>query len=414
MTAATAGGPRLVRDRLTLTLYTPFITWGWFLYGFSPAVPLIAAEQGISRGQAGLHGTAMAVGTIASGLVSSPIALRFGRKVQALLGGGILVLGLAMLLTGSALPATLFACFVTAVGGNLTISAAQPALAVHQGRAGAAAVTEANAAGAGVGLLAPLALGLSVGAGWGWRPAVAFVAVLAVTAALLLVPIASTGALGRGLVNRAAVPQADVAEPAPVARRGFSRTFWLFWVALLCGVAIEFATTFWASDMLVQQTAAPASLAAASVSALVIGMAVSRVIVGPLSMRKAPEKLLMVGFAAAAAGWLLFWVATSPVLAMVGLVLAGLGYGTHYPLAVSLVMRASDGRPDLAQGRSSLGTGAAVAVSPFLLGSMADVWGAHTAFLLVPALLLVGGVAVALGYSSHRAGLPASQPAGAR
>ncbi|MBX9245245.1 MFS transporter [Actinotalea ferrariae] len=399
--APAAERPRLVRDRLTLTLYAPFITWGWFLYGFSPAVPLIADEQGITRGQAGLHGTAMACGTIAAGLVSSHVARRFGRKNQAILGGVVLCAGIVLLLTGATLPATLVACLVTAVGGNLMISAAQPALSVHNGAAGPAAVTEANAMGAMVGLLAPLALGAAVGSGLGWRPAVALVAVLAVAAALLLLPIKVDGAMGRGSVSRAVATAADGSTTAP--SRGFSGTFWFFWVAMLCGVAIEFATTFWASDLLAQRTDAPPALAAASISALVAGMTLSRLVVGPLSTRKAPEKILLVGFALAGAGWLLFWLATSPWLAVAGLVLAGLGYGTHYPLTISLTLRASDGRPDEAQARASVGTGAAVAVAPFLLGTLADSFGAHQAFLLVPVLIVIGGVAVALGLRSvHR------------
>lgn len=390
---------RFVRDRLTLSLYAPFITWGWFLYGFSPAVPLIAEEQGITRGQAGLHGTAMALGTIATGLVSSRIAQRFGRKAQALVGGVVLCVGVALLLAGGTLAATLLACFVTSVGGNLTISAAQPALSVHNGPSGPAAVTEANAMGAMVGLLAPLALGAAVGAGLGWRPAVALVVVLAVVAALVLLPIRGDGALGRGAVTRSVpVPEG----PPDRSHRSFTPTFWFFWAALLTGVAIEFGTTFWASELIIQRTGAPASVAAASISALVGGMTLSRLVVGPLSTRKAPEKLLLVGYALAGAGWLVFWLATSPWLAIVGLVIAGLGYGTHYPLAVSLTLRASDGRPDDAQARASVGTGAAVAVAPFLLGSLADVFGAHQAFLLIPVLVVVGAVAVALGLRSVR------------
>ncbi|WP_188079053.1 MFS transporter [Actinotalea subterranea] len=419
----TAGASRFVRDRLTVTLYTPFITWGWFLYCFSPAVPLIADEQGISRGLAGLHGTTMAAGTIATGLFSSRVAERFGRKTQALAGGVVLVVGILMLVSGTTLAATLLACFVTSVGGNLTISAAQPALVVHQHAAGAAAVTEANAMGAAIGLLAPLALGACVGLGWGWRPAVAFVVVLAVAAALALVPIRGEVALDRGerrLVGPVAAgavgtvidlsdddaPAEAVAGPAagpaPATTEGFGRTFWMFWVAMLCGVAIEFSTTFWASDLLIARTDAPASVATASVSALVGGMAVSRFIVGPLSVRKAPEKLLLVGFTAAGLGWLVFWLATSPVVAVAGLVLAGLGYGTHYPLTVALALRASGGRPDRAQARASLGTGGAVAVAPFLLGALADSFGAHQAFVLVPVLIVIGGTAVLFGMRSVR------------
>ena len=418
-------GSSFRRDRLTLTLYASFITWGWFLYGFSPAVPLIAVEQSISRGQAGLHGTAMAVGTVATGLISSAVAQRYGRRLQSLVGAAIIVAGVGLLLVASTLPVTLTAVFIAAVGGNLSLSSAQPALVVHHGAAGSAAVTEANAIGAAFGLLAPLVVGGSVALGWGWRPAVALVIVLTTLTGILMLRLRSDGALGRGTTTRAVhavvtddgagVGRAPARRPgdgpgAAVAGRSFSLTFWFFWVALISGVAIEFATTFWASDLLAARTDAAPSLATASVSALVLGMCVSRFIVGPMSVHKAPEKLLLIGYATAAVGWLLFWTATTPGPAVVGLVVAGLGYGTHYPLALSLALRSSDGRPDQAQARSSLGTGAAVAAAPFMLGALADQFGAHSAFLLVPVLIVIGGTAVALGLRSvHRSAL---QPVG--
>ena len=160
------------RDRLTLTLYGSFVTWGWFLYGFSPAVPLLAAEQGTSLALAGLHGTGMAVGTVLAGTISSTLAVRYGRRVQMLLGTGFLVAGVTGLLLGQVPWQTIGAILVAAIGGNFLLSAAQPALMHHHGAAGAAVVTEANATGSGVGLLAPLVVGAAVAAGLTWRPAV--------------------------------------------------------------------------------------------------------------------------------------------------------------------------------------------------------------------------------------------------
>lgn len=430
------------RDRLTVTLYAGFVTWGWYLYAFSPAVPFIAAEQEISLGAAGLHGTAMAAGTILTGLISSTLALHLGRKVLSLLGLAAVLTGISALLMGSHLGVTLPAVLVTSIGGGFVLSAAQPALSVHHGAAGPAALTEANAIGATVGLLAPLALGASLGLGWGWRPAVALTLVLATVAALMLVPLRATGALGAGsrgvtaaldasgppggLVADAVVPGAAAGgrfaaarrrlpargrterpgtEPPPRPEaRAFGLTFRLFITATVCGAAIEFSTTFWAPELLLQRTGASDSVATASVSALVLGMSVSRYVVGPLSLRKAPEKLLVVAYAIAGLGWLVFWLATTPGTAVAGLVVAGLGYGAHYPLATALVLRSSGGRPDQAQARSSIAVGMAIGISPFLLGAIADEVGAHTAFLLVPVLVVAGGTAVALGLRSVRRG----------
>ncbi len=396
--SSTPSPPRLdrfVRDRFTLSLYTPFIAWGWFLYAFSPAVPLIAAEQGISRGVAGLHGTGMALGSVVTGLTSHAMTRRIGRRGQALVGAGLTALGVLLLLAVPVTAITVLACAITGAGGTYMVTAAQPSLLQHHGRNGTAAVTEGNALGAAVGLLAPLALGAFVAAGLGWRPAVSIEIVAVVVVALLVLRLPRDGAMGHG-----EVAPAPVGEPGSTRER-FPRAFWLYWTAMVCGVAVEFATTFWASDLVIQQTDAPASVAAASVSALVLGMATSRFVVGPLSTHRSPGGLLLVGFGVAGLGWILLWTATSPLVAVLGLVLAGLGYGTHYPLAVALALGGSGGRPDAGQGLLTLGGGLAVGLAPFLLGAAADLIGPHQAFLLVPVLLAIGGTAVAVAVKDH-------------
>jgi MFS family permease len=400
-TATVAGGAHgrggsgsFRRDRLTRTLYGAYITWGWFLYAFSPTVPLIAAEEGVSRGLAGLHGTALALGAVISGFLTPVLAGRFGRRVVHLVGSAFLLLGTAALMIGTTLPATLTACLVLAIGGNLTLTSVQPALIVHHGVAGPAAVTEGTGLGSGVGLLAPLAVGLTIGLGWGWRPAVAFTAVLTVVGAVAMATL-------RGEPSMERPTRVAPAERTRPAR--YPTALWFFLVAMVCAVAVEFSTAFWAPDLLVARTGASAPVSTAAVSGLIAGMTLARFVVGPLVVRKAPEKILLVGFAVAGLGWAVFWLATSPVVAVIGLVVAGLGYGTHYPLSVSLVLRAAGARPDHAQGIASLGVGGAVGLAPFLLGAAADAFGTHRAFLLVGFLIACGGTAVALGLRAvHR------------
>lgn len=381
------------RDRLTLTLDGAFVTWGWFLYAFTPTVPLIADEQGISFALAGLHGTAMATGSVASGFVTPWVAGRFGRRVQHLAGTVAIVLGIVALVAGTALVATLPACFLLSLGGNLTITAAQPALMVHHGVAGPSAVTEANGIGSGVGLLAPLAVGMTVGLGWGWRPAVAATVVFAVGVAVAVAALRDEPALARP------APVAHADRPADVR---FPPELWFFWASMVCGAAIEFSTTFWAADLLAVRTGASTSLATAAVSALIGGMTAARFVLGPLAARKAPEKLLMLSYAVALVGWAGFWTATSPAMAVGGLVVAGLGYGAMYPMSVALVLRAAGARPDKAQGVASLGIGLATGVAPFALGALADQVGTHRAFLVVAGLIVAGGCAVTAGLVAVR------------
>ncbi|GEN79935.1 MFS transporter [Actinotalea fermentans] len=381
------------RDRLTLTLDGAFVTWGWFLYAFTPTVPLIAGEQGISFALAGLHGTAMAVGSVVSGFVTPWVSRRFGRRVQFLAGTVAILAGVVALVTGTALVATLPACFLLSLGGNLTITAAQPALVVHHGAGGPSAVTEANGIGSGVGLLAPLAVGLTVAVGWGWRPAVAATVLFAVGVAVAVATLRDEPALSRP------APVAHADRPADVR---FPPELWFFWASMVCGSAIEFSTTFWAADLLAVRTGASASLATAAVSGLIGGMTAARFVLGPLAAHKAPEKLLMLSYAVALLGWAGFWTATSPALAVAGLVVAGLGYGAMYPMSVSLVLRAAGGRPDKAQGIASLGVGLATGVAPFALGAIADQIGTHRAFVVVAGLIVLGGCSVTLGLRAVR------------
>jgi MFS family permease len=458
-----ADTPRLHRDRFTVTMYAYFVAWGWFLYSFNPSVPLLAEDLGISKAAAGLHGTAMAVGAIGAAALTPRLVLRIGRRASLVLSGLLIAGGLAVLLLGRALPVTLTGVVVLAVGGNIAISAAQAGLALHHGRVASAAVTEGNAAGSGIGLVGPLAVGACVGLGWGWRPAVAVTAVLAVVAAVAARRLPMEGALARALprVDRARVAAAEVAAvgvdapgdgaggaavpggaaasggaavPGEVADSGGAAvpgevrsgaggadpavaggamtsgrpasslrlaSRW-FLVTIVAAIALENATTYWATDLVIDRTGAGADIATATTAGLVAGMTVVRLVVGPLSLRVAPAKLLAAAYGIAVIGWALLWTATVPWLALTGLFVAGLGYGAHYPLGIALLLGASAGATDRAQARATVAGGAAIGVAPFLLGWAADAVGAHTAFLVVPVVAVVGGLAALAGARALR------------
>lgn len=436
-----APAPRLRRDRFTLTLDGVFVTWGWLLYSFNPSVPLLAAELGVSNAQAGLHGTAMAVGAVLAAAVTPRAVLRLGRRTALVAACVLLGAGIGLLVSGWTLPVTLTGMVVVALGGNVAISAAQAGLVLHHGRTASAAVTEANGVGSGVGLLGPLAVGACVAAGWGWRPAVAVTAVLALATAVAARLLPTVGALGRpgahGRAGAGAGGDASRAEPVgPVAGRGradaadstagppatdpadaaqASRTAravvasrW-FLVTVVAALALENATTYWATDLVRDRTGAGAGIATATTAGLVAGMTLIRFVVGPLSLRTSPARLLAASFGVAVAGWAVLWTATSASVALAGLFLAGLGYGAQYPLGIALLLGASGGATDAAQARATVGGGVAIGLAPFLLGALADAVGPHTAFLVVPVPAVVGGVAAVSGgraWRRERPGVP--------
>ncbi|QZN84372.1 sugar MFS transporter [Cellulomonas sp. C5510] len=436
MTTRTAADPpRLHRDRLTLTLYGSFVTWGWFLYSFNPSVPLLARELDVTHAQAGLHGTAMAVGAVGAAALTPRAIRRFGRRAVVAGAGVVIAAGTALLTTGTLLAVTLSAVVVLAVGGNMIISASLTGLADHHGRAASAAVTEANGVGSGLGLLGPLAVGACVAIGWGWRPAVAVTGVIALATAVLIRRLPVGGALGRGQAEQAAVvsgapgtdaagtglaaaggpgagPVGAVAEgaagsgPGGGPGRAVHASRW-FLVTIVAAIAVENATTYWATDLVRERTGAGAGIATATTAGLVAGMTLIRFVVGPLSLRVSPARLLAAAFGVAVAGWAVLWTATSASVALAGLFLAGLGYGAHYPLGVALLLGASAGATDAAQARATVAGGLAIGIAPFLLGALADAVGTHAAFVVVPVVAVSGGVAALAGARAWRRERPA-------
>lgn len=381
---------RIERDRLTLAVYSVPAVWGWFLYSFGPSVPLLRAEQGTSRAVAGLHGTALAVGAVVAAAISVAAVRRIGRRGLLAAGSAGTLVGVLLLTSSPGLPWTVLAALVVGVGGSSAFNAVGPVLAEHHREAGAAAISEANGVAATVGVLAPLAVGVSVALGLTWRGAVLVAAPLAVLAIVL--------------VRRAPHAPSLVGDPpGAVSSTGtLPPRFWVALAVLTACIAVEFALTYWTGDLLRQSTGISGGAAAALISIMIAGMAVGRLGAAKLTGRFGVEPLLLAAFGLAALGWLLVWVATDVPLAVAGLLVTGLGISVQFPMALSRLLVASQGRTDAAASWASLGAGVASGGAPFALGAFSDVVGSHRGFLLVPALLLVAAAGVVLAPARRR------------
>ncbi len=375
---------RLVRDGRTWLTYAQLGVYGWFLYGFGPSLTLLRDEQRFSRTVAGLHGTALAVGALASALIVAQLAVRYGRVKLIWAGLVLLCLGLVTLCSLTALPGTLAGAFLCSFGGSFVVTCTSTVLAALHGPGGPAAITEANAVAAGVGAVAPLAVGAAVWLG-SWRPAL-----------LVLLPVVVLLAV----VARATPPLPASAALQPDHSSGrLSGHYWISWVVVTAGIAVEFCLALWAADMLRQRTDLSAAGASASVTALVAGMCLGRVFGGRLALRVPVDRLLFGALAVNALGFALFWTSTDAALAVIGLLGCGLGVALYFPLGLARAIAASDGRPDRASARVGIGAALASGVGPFALGALADAFGIHAAMLVIPALLVVAVVGIRLGPS---------------
>jgi fucose permease len=361
------------------------------LYGFGPVLPLLRDELHLSRTVAGFHGTMLAIGAIVAGLVFHRLVARVGRGVAMWLGVGGMSAGVAMLCATSALPATLGGALVAGLFGSVVVNGSSAILSDHHGHAASGAITEANAFAAGFGMAGPVAVGAAIDAGLGWRPALLVVLALAAVIAL---------SLGRVRVPNTRPPQ-DVGEATPHGR--LPGRFWVAWGVLVACIGVEFCLTLWSSDVLRTRAGLAPGPAAAGVTAVVAGMLTGRVAGGRLALKYDTERLLLGAIALAGVGFTAFWISTAPLASLAGLYACGLGVALHFPLGIARAIATSGGRPDLATARASLGAGVAVASAPFALGALGDVFGTHTAFLIVPALLAVAAAGVHLVAPQPRA-----------
>ncbi len=370
-----------MRDRATWSLYGVFAVWGWFLYAFNPAVPLIGDDLGVTNAVAGLHGTGMALGTVAAGLVSARVVAWRGRRAAVWVGTVVVVVGVLLVVASGVIVGTLLGSVVAGAGGTLLVNVANAALSDKHGRASGAAITEANGLGALVGAAAPFALGLLVGAGAGWQPALlAVIALLAVVSVVMPTLPAPT-------------------RPAGATRsdRSLPGRYWWAWSVLVLLIAVEFSYSVWATTLVADRTGASTGTATTTLTVLIMCLGIGRVLGARLALRIRPGVLLMAAIVVTAGGWAVLWTATSLSVAVVAMAISGFGMAFHFPLGVSRSLEAAGGRTDLASGRIALGGGLAIGLAPFVLGAVTDVVGVHGAFLLVPALLGAAGLLLVAG-----------------
>jgi fucose permease len=375
---------KLVRDPLTIVTYAQLGVFGYFLYGFGPVVPLLRDEQGTSRAVASLHGTALAVAVVVGATIFPPLVRRFGRPRVMWTGVAGLAVGVLLFWAARPFAATMAAALFAALAGSLLVNGVVATLADHHGAAGPAAISEANAVAAGVGALAPLIVGASVAAGAGWRPGLAVLAPAA--AALALVAWLSR--------RRMTAPAAHISVASGAGRRRLPGAYWLAWISMLATGSAEVCLNLWAGDELRARAGVSPGVATAALSAIIGGMFLGRLFGAPLVLRLPAYRVLLGALAVSTAGFSVFWLATTPWLAVAGLFVCGLGNALHYPLAIAIAIDHSGGQPDLAAARSGYAMGVGFGLAPFGLGALADSVGPHLAFLLVYGLLALAAAAV--------------------
>ncbi len=394
----TSASASLIRDRLTWTVYLQLAIYGYFLYSFTPSVNLLRDDEGVSRAMSGLHGTGLAVGAMAAGLVAPRLSARIGRMRSIWLSLLVLCVGIGIFVSCQILAVTIAGAIVSGFGGTIVVNLTAAVLTAHHGPKGGAAVTQANGLGSGVGIFAPLVISAAIAIGLGWRAGMLVAVVLAIgVGAAFLRPQHDSGeALDR-----------DEPELAGVRLGGL---FWWSWGVLVMTTAIEFSMTIWTSDVLQNHDGLSKGTAATGVTAIVAGMTLGRLSSTRLTTRYSVDTLLVGVFGVTVVGFATFWATALPVVGFVGLFITGLGISLQFPLAITRLIGFSHERADLATGYGSIGTGFSVALAPFGLGALADHIGSHTAMLVVPVFAALGVAGIAISRRPRHVAPPTLVP----
>ena len=347
----------------------------FYLGGFGSAQSLLRADQGTSLTVAGLHGTAMGVAAILAGYANPHIAHRFGRVRAGWIGLTIFSAGLTLFVVSPPVFLTLPATFITGVGTSIVINTMLTSLSHHYGKAAEVAIPQANAISS-VGFVSGTALIGTIAIFFPhlWRVGL-----------LLALPVAiAVFVFGRNKDVDEHVP--DIEGPQGGKLSG---VFWISWIGFVACISSEFAVSFWAAALLKERVGSTAAISTVAIVALGTGMAIGRWYTAVVLKSFKLDTQLLTVIAVQFLGFAAFWLSHSMLISLISLFIIGVGVSIQFALASIRLISFSDGRPDLAIGRTSLGAGIAIAAAPFLLGVLGDSFGISRAYIMVPILILI-------------------------
>jgi fucose permease len=377
------------RTPFTWLAYLMLAFYAYCLNILGPITPFLKDDMQLTYTVSSLHFTAFAVGMLLVGLFGHNVIQPFGRRWALWLGAAGLSLGGLLLIAGRTPVITIGAAFCMGLVGSLILPIVASTLADLHGQQSAVALSEANVIASLVSAAAPLLVGFFARSAWGWRFALGLSA---------LVPLAMFALFAK----------AHPPEPAPAPlnasgeRVALPGLFWLFWLALVLGVAVEFWLVSWSADYLENALGMLQAEAAQSVSLFLAGMIVGRMAASRLVQRFTSRTVINASALLAGAGFLVFWRTTSIPLGLGGLFVTGLGVASLYPLILALALGAAGSDTVRASARTTLASGTAILTLPLLLGRLADALTIRPAYGVV-ALLLVG-VLIIVQAASRRAG----------
>ena len=371
---------KIERDKFFWTIALQTLVINFFLGGFGPAQPLIRADQGTTLTIAGLHGTAMGVASIFAGFANPWLSHKFGRSNAGWIGFYIFIVGLVAISFLQPVPLTILAAGVAGFGVSTVINSSVTSLNNRYKAMAPIAVGQANGVASVGYVLGTFTIGnIAQQAPDFWRLGL-----------LLILPAALYLAFFyREKSDEPYVPHVDGPQSGKL-----SPAFWIAWFGFIATISTEFATAFWAAALVRDRTDASAAISTIAIMALGTGMGLGRFFGGRVMHKLSLDHQLLTILGLQLLSFVGIWLSHNLAISIVMLLLNGIGISMQFALTSLRLISHSDGRPDLAIGKSSLGAGIAIGGAPFLLGVLGDSFGISRAYLMVPVLILIAAAVV--------------------
>jgi len=363
------------RDRFTWLAYLSLAFYAYFLNVLGPITPFLKDELRLSYTVSSLHFTAFAVGILLIGLGGHFVIQRIGRARSLWIGIIGMSLSALLLLAGRSPVVTVGAAFLMGLIGSLILAIVPVALSEQHDEQRAVALSEANMLSSLVASVAALMVGWFASSLGGWRLALGLVA---------FAPILLFLSLGKDTSPMSASTNEELTHFS----RPLPTLFWVYWVAIFLGVAVEFCMIFWSANYLENVLGMVKANAAQAVSLFLAAMILGRMAGSRLVQRFSTGLVITISILVAGIGFLLFWRTENVLAGLIGLFVTGLGIANLYPLLLSLAIGTAGGNAVQASARATLASGTAILALPLILGRLADAVGIRWAYGVVMLLLI--------------------------
>jgi predicted MFS family arabinose efflux permease len=362
-------------------------TVNFFTGGFGPSQALLREDQGTSLGIAGLHGTALGVAAIIAGGFNSKLVHRFGRSNTTWIGLSVFSIGITFFVFAPPVQLTLLATLIAGLGTSVVINNVNTAGSHLFAERSHTAVAQLNAIAIAGFVTGNFVIGSTANIVRDqWRVGL-----------LITIPFA----LALFIKGRKFEPDSHIPDESGPQRGKLSKGYWFSWTGFFISISAEFATSFWSASLISDRTDASAAISTLAVIAFGTGVGTGRWYAGRVLKRFHADEQLKLALSLQFIAFGLFWSSHILVFSLITLFMVGLGISVQFPLFTLRMVAFSEGRPDLAIGKSSIAAGIAIASSPLLLGILGDNFGISRAYIMVPVLIAIGFTMVLLSPSKH-------------